>query len=236
MTDGHEQLAANKEEPMLTQAGLHDLAVDHVPLTTGWDAGRRDVELRRESAGCMVIEPRKGSWLLTILVVLGLCAANIVAVVFLVLPGFDRNAAWGLRVLSVFSAAFFVALLLFFVRALGSTRRWIRFDRSTGLFTISRRPFLRIWRPLIVVRSLPLKTLLGVQLVDCGLQDYSLEVGEPGTPGSVVSGKSHGYQLNLIVDDKTEQRLNIARHSDGAWMQEAGRHLAEFLNVRFYSD
>jgi hypothetical protein len=182
----------------------------------------------------MVIEPRKGSWLLTILVILGLCAANIVAVVFMVLPGFDRNAAWGLRVLSVFSAALFVAFLLFFVLAPGSTRRWIRFDRSTGLFTNSRRPFFLIWRPLIVVRSQPLKTLVGVQLVDCGLQDYSLEVGEPGTPGSVVSGKSHGYQLNLILDDKTEQRLNIARHSDGEWMQETGGHLAEFLNVRFY--
>lgn len=88
--------------------------------------------------------------------------------------------------------------------------------------------------PLKLVSSRPLTDLAGVQVIDCGWQAYSSEIGEPGTPGSVVSGQSHGYQLNLSLNDKTEPRLNIVRHSDGQWMQAAGRQLADFLNVPFF--
>ena len=47
-------------------------------------------------------------------------------------------------------------------------------------------------------------------MISPNVQDDSLEVRESDTPGSIVSGQSHGYQLNLILNDKTELRLNIA--------------------------
>ena len=226
--------AAGTEEPQIVQTGERDLGVDQIPLTTGWDAGRRDVELKRLSAVCMAIEPRTSDWPLMISVVLGLSAGPIVGLVFTLLPGFGRNAPWGLRILSLVLAGVFVVLLLVGSLAIGSGRRWHRFDRAGGLFTVSRRPFWLVWRPLKLVSSHPLTDLVGVQVIDCGWQDYTLEVGEAGTPGSVVYGKSHGYQLNLILNDKTEPRLNIARHSDGKWMKDAGRQLADFLEVPFF--
>jgi hypothetical protein len=182
----------------------------------------------------MTLEPRKSGWPLTIFVILGLCAGPIVGLVLTLLPGFERSAPWGLRALSAVLAAVFVVFVLIVSLAMGSGRRWLRFDRASGLFTVSRRPFWLAWRPLERVSSRSLTDLVGVQLIDCGWQDYTLEVGEPGTPGSVVYGKSHGYQLNLILNDKTETRFNIARHSDGPWMQDAGRQLADFLNVPFF--
>jgi hypothetical protein len=228
------QVPAATEEPIVAQTGEGGLAVDDVPLATGWDAGPRDVDLKRPNALCMVLEPRKRVWPLTIAVVLGLCAASIVSLVFTLLPGFERNAPWGLRAFSVFLAALFVGFLLWSVLALGSNRRWLHFDRASGLFTTSRRPFWLFWRPIVFVNSRPLKDLVGVQVIDCGWQHYSYELGEPGTPGSVVAGYSHGYQLNLILNVKPEPRLNIARHSDGQWMRDAGRQLADFLNVPYF--
>lgn len=62
----NEHLTASIESPTAAQTGGRDVAVDHVPLVTGWDAGRRGVELKRRSALCMALEPRKGSWFLTI--------------------------------------------------------------------------------------------------------------------------------------------------------------------------
>jgi hypothetical protein len=230
----NDQQAAGAKEPKVVQTGARDLAVDRLPLATGWDAGRRDVELTRPSTLCLTLEPRASDGPLTIVVILGLSAASIVGMVFMLLPGFERNAPWGLRVLCVVLAAVFVVFVLFALLAIGSGRRWLRFDGASGLFTVSRRPFWLFWRPLKLVSSRPLVDLVGVQVIDCGWQDYSLEVGEPGTPGSVVSGWSHGYQLNLILNDKSEPRINIARHSDGLWMQDASRQLADFLNVPFF--
>jgi len=193
----NDQVTAGTEEPAVVQTGARDLADDHLPLATGWDAGRRDVELKRLSALCMALEPRKSSWPVTVGVILGLSTAPLIGMVFTLLPGFERFAPWGLRALCVVLAAVFVVFLLFGLLAMGSGRRWLRFDRASGLFTVNRRPFWLVWRPLKLVSSRSLKDLVGVQVIDCGWQDYSLEVSEPGTPGSVVSGQSHGYQLNL---------------------------------------
>jgi hypothetical protein len=230
----NEQLTARIERPTVVRTGAHDLAVDHAPLATGWDAGRRDVELKRLTVHCLVIEPRKSTWPWTLGIVLGASAGNLAAAVLSLLDIFDRTAGWGLRAITVVLSVLFAAMMLFCLLLPGSTRRWLRFDRATGLFTISRRPFWLFWRPLKPVSSRPLTELVGVQVIDCGWQAYSLEIGEPGTPGSVVYAQRHGYQLNLLLNDKTEPRLNIARHSNGQWMQVAGRQLADFLNVPFF--
>jgi hypothetical protein len=230
----NDQQTAGTDQPTVVPTDARGLVVDHRPLPTGWDAGHRDVELNQPSALCMAIEPRKSVWPLTILVILVLSAGSIVGLVFTLLPGFEQDAPWGLRVFCVVLALIFVVFVLFGSLVVGSGRRWLRFDRASGLLTISRRPFWLVWRPLVLVSSRSLTDLAGVQVVDCGWQDYTLEVGEPGTPGSVVHGYSHGYQLNLILNDTSEPRINIARHSDSQWIQDAGRQLADFLNVPFF--
>lgn len=141
----NDHLTAGTEPPTVVQTGTRDLVVNHLPLATGWDAGRRDVELKRPSAFCLVLEPGKSDWPLTIVVILGLSAAPILGMVFTLLPGFERNAPWGLRASCVVLAAAFAFLLLFFLLAAGSGRRRLRFDRASGLFTVSRRPFWLSW-------------------------------------------------------------------------------------------
>ena len=241
----NDQQAAEAKEPTVVRTGARRPCPR--PPSPGDRMGcrRRDVELERPSALCLAFEPRKSGWPLTIVVILGLSAGPIVGVVFTLQPGFERNAPWGLRVLSVILAAVFVVSLLFGLLAMGSWRRRLRFDRAGGLFTVGRRPFWLIWRPLKLVSSRPLADLVGVQVIDCGRQGYSLEVGEPGTPGSVVSGISHGYQLNLILNDTSAPRLNIApfgwavdarrrpptcRFSECAVLRSAG---AGFLMLQF---
>ena len=151
------------------------------------------------------------------------------------LEGFDRNAGWGLRLMLVFIVALFAAFLLVLgvlapgsaVAGSASTARAASSRSVAGLsgFFGSHSSWF--------VRG-PLADLLAVQVLYCGVQDYHLEVGEAGTPGSVVHRQYDSYQLNLVLDDKSEPRLNIASHSDDKWMREAGRRLAEFLDVPFF--
>lgn len=40
-----------------------------------------------------------------------------------------------------------------------------------------------------------------------------------------------GYELNLVLDDSPEPRVNLASLSDWQWIRETGGHIAEFLRV-----
>ena len=42
----NDQRTVGTEQPATVQTGSHDLVVDHHPLATGWDGGRREVELK----------------------------------------------------------------------------------------------------------------------------------------------------------------------------------------------
>ena len=96
--------------------------------------------------------------------------------------------------------------------------------------TVSRRP-LGFRRSLQVVRSHRLADIVGVQLVHAGWRSEGVEIGEPGTPGSVVYQNYHSYQLNLVVADRDEPRINLCSHSDLEWMREASRRVAGLLRV-----
>ena len=39
---------------------------------------------------------------------------------------------------------------------------------------------------------------------------------------------------STILKDKTQPRLDIAHHSDGPWIRDAGRQLADFLSHPFF--
>ena len=82
-----------------------------------------------------------------------------------------------------------------------------------------------------MVQSRPLTDLVCIQLLYGGFHSESTEIGEPGTPGSVIHPNYHSYQLNLVFDDPKEPRYNLATHSDWKWMREAGQTLADFLGI-----
>jgi hypothetical protein len=140
------------------------------------------------------------------------------------------NADWGAIVLQAIFVPMLLAAVLLPFWALGGSRRWVRFDRRTDLMTITRRQF-RLSRPCQTVQSRPLAQIVCVQLLHGGLHATHEEIGEPGTPGSVYFKQYRSYQLNLVLDDGAEPRINLACHSDCKWMREAGEHLAAFLEI-----
>jgi hypothetical protein len=229
---GQQQANGNAEQTSI-QVHSGDLVVDTYPLRTA-DSGNgqnRSVELKYQAPDCMVLEPRKTALLRLVSFVLLMTLPGITMLVFTTVEHFRQHTDWGGRAFGIVVTLFTFAGFFVLVRLLGSGQRWLRFDRESGLLTISRRPFWSFWRRPRVVDSRPLADLVGVQLIYCGVQEESYEVGEPGTPGSVTYRQYHSYQLNLVLHGESEPRLNLAGHSDDRWMREAGRQLADFLGV-----
>jgi hypothetical protein len=218
--------------PANTQLDRRDLPMDDSPLPQAnpWDSNRRSVDLKQVNADCLVLEPRRWSSLWHLPLVLAASAGGLAGVVYSVVEELQGNTSLiGLLILGI---GMLLVVGVFVLGVIGppGCRRWIRFDRRTGLMTISRRP-LRLRRTLEVEQSRPLTEMAGVQLLYVGWQSENLEVGEPGTPGSVVYKSYHSYQLNLVLRDSETPRLNLISHSDASWMRAAGQQLADFLRV-----
>jgi len=218
--------------PATVLSGARSIAIDNRPLPASnpWDDGRRSVELEEVDADCWVLKPKKGAGFGRALLIVLASAGPIAGVALMLHEEIIEKAHWGLLLILVIGLLLLFAALLFGLSAPRGFDRWVRFDRRSGLMTVSRRPF-GLWRPLQVIRSRPLTNLVCVQLLDDGVHDQMLEIGETGTPGSVIHRNWHSYQLNLVLDDANEPRVNVTTHSDEQWMREAGRCLAEFLNV-----
>jgi hypothetical protein len=94
---------------------------------------------------------------------------------------------------------------------------WYRdhFDRQAGLLTLG-------WFGL--KGTYPLAKVLAVQLVPGGLVDKA--AGPFGRGGERVS-----YQMNLVVADAYQDRLNLTDDSDLEWTRQAGQQVADFLGV-----
>jgi hypothetical protein len=200
-----------------------------LPPANPWDTDRRSVELKAVDADCLVLEPRKWSAALHMPLVVAGVLGPVAGLVILLAGGGGNAGPVGVAIL-VIGLLLLSALLLVGVLAPRGFRRWVRFDRRTGLLTISRRP-LGFRRSLQVVASRPLTDIAAVQLLHAGWKSENVEVGEPGTPGSVVHRGYHSYQLNLVLNDPAEPRLNLCSHADRTWMRDAGQRLAEFLGV-----
>jgi hypothetical protein len=182
------------------------------------------VELKQVTTDCLLLEPRKRWLIWHTLAIFGLCIAPIIATVFWFIEALE-NGVWSIFFLSVVLVFMFV-LLLGSLSAPGRFKRWVQFDRRAGLLTINRRLF-GFRRRLQVVQVRPLRDLVCIQLLYEGF--HSTEIGEPGTPGSVIDYRS--YQLNLVFDDPKDPRYNLTTHSDWKWMREAGQTLADFLGI-----
>jgi hypothetical protein len=178
----------------------------------------------------LVLQP-KGRWFLWhALAILGVSAGAVAGVVYGLIEAVQGNGDWGAILTWSLGSLLLFALLLAGLSAPGRFKRWVRFDRRASLLTISRRPF-GFRRPLQVVQVRPLTDLVCIQLLYGGCHSESTEIGEPGTPGSVIDQTYHSYQLNLAFDDQKEPRYNLATHSDWKWMKEAGQTLSDFLGI-----
>ncbi|HVS34842.1 MAG TPA: hypothetical protein VMS17_04615 [Gemmataceae bacterium] len=91
-----------------------------------------------------------------------------------------------------------------------------RFDRRTGLLTLGWSGFKG---------KHPLEKVLAVQLIPGGLVERS--------PLSSFWGGEHhvSYQLNLVIADAREDRLNLTDDTDLEWTRQAGQQIADFLDV-----
>jgi len=188
------------------------------------------VALRQVDADCLVLEPERWAALRPLPLLLAGAAGPVAGLVYLLLEE-GRGNAGGVGAIILGAGSLAVsALLLAAALAPRGFHRWVRFDRRTGLMTVSRRP-VGFRRRLQAVRSHRLADIVGVQLMYAGWQSEAVEIGEPGAPGSVTYRNYHAYQLNLVVADRAEPRLNLCSHSDPAWMREAGQRLAGFLGV-----
>jgi hypothetical protein len=195
-----------------------------------WDGERRAVELKQLSDDCLVLEPMQRAFIWPRFLMLAASAGPIAGLVYMLVEEWQGNADLALILILVIGLVLILAMLLLGIAAPGGFKRWLRFDRRAGLLTISRRPF-GFRGSLRIIRSRPLTDVVCVQLLYGGFHSDSVEIGEPGTPGSVVNEHYHSYQLNLVFDDRDEPRYNVATHSDWTWMREAGQKLAGFLGV-----
>ena len=229
------QPATNIVRPAAVQIGTKSFSVDTwaVPRTNPWDGLRCTVELKQLSDDCLVLEPRKRALFWHAPIILAVTAGPVAGLVYMLREEFQGNADWVVILVLVIGLLLIIACSCSWVYlAQAALQRFgsSEFDRHAGLLTISRRPF-GFWRSLQVIRSRPLTDIVCVQLLYGGFHSESVEIGEPGTPGSVVHQNYHSYQFNLVFNDRNEPRYNLTTHADWKWLREAGQKLANFLGV-----
>jgi hypothetical protein len=212
--------------------GTRHLSIDNTPMrqSSPWDGRRRSVELNQLDADCLVLQPKKWAAFWHLPLILAGAAGSIAGLVYMLVEQVRANAAPIGVLILVLGLMLASVVLLSGILAPRGFHRWVRFDRRTGLMTISRRPLASL-QTLQVVRSRPLTDIICVQLLYAGWQNENSEIGEPGAPGSVITRNYHSYQLNLVVDGRDEPRQNLCCHADVKWMREASQRLAGFLRV-----
>jgi hypothetical protein len=87
----------------------------------------------------------------------------------------------------------------------------LRFDRVSGWMTVGCFG-LRGKRRL--------SDILAVQVVKAGVKK------DPGSENPALT-----YQINLALTDSNAPRRNLTHHTDRTWTREAGRRIADFLQV-----
>jgi hypothetical protein len=117
------------------------------------------------------------------------------------------------------AAAWWTALLLGALSPVAAFRPLLlyrdHFDRQAGRLTLG-------W--FGHKGTYPLAQVLAVQLVPGWLVEKV--AGPFGRGGERVS-----YQLNLVLADAYQDRLNLTNDSDLEWTRQAGRQVADFLGV-----
>jgi hypothetical protein len=176
------------------------------PLPAGRATIRGPACLVPKGDDVLVLRPRsRFTWvrLLPALLTIGLA----LYVGWLAAPaGLGQSAAWLTIVLLGAMSQFGLKRLLLY---------WDHFDRQAGLLTLG-------WVGL--KETYPLAKVLAVQLVPGGLVEKA-----PGSFGR--GGERVSYQMNLVMADIYEDRLNLTNDSDLDWTRKAGQQVADFLGV-----
>jgi hypothetical protein len=188
------------------QIGSREVVVDTAPLAAH-QANFRTHRLIRSGERRLLFVPGRVLRFLALGVLL-------IASVSLTLALWDRLAPTGQGLFWI-CGALGLFFLLIGLALLVLPRRYC-FDLETAQMTI------RSWR--LLVRR-PLADVLAVQLIDGGWHSSTSSHG--------VKTTYRTYQLNLVLDDADQARLNLSNHSDWDWTWETGQELGEFLGVPF---
>ena len=217
---GNQPVTLIPAQPSTLLVGDRRIPIDDWPLA-------RDVNEKRTvnvvgSDDLLVIEPIRRSM-----------AGQIVAVALLVLSASAFPslvvALCGLPIwmaLPIIVVTF--ALIAMLVRNDLASMKWITFDRRAGLLMFERRVGFRNLRR--VECTYQLEIIRAVQLLHNGHRSLSETVGA-GEQQWISNREFHGYELNLVVDDRAVPRVNLASLSDWQWIRETGSRLADFLGV-----
>jgi hypothetical protein len=182
------------------------------PLPPGKASVRGPARLVPKGGDALVLRPRapvRWGQLLPAVITLGVTLYLVWA--FWLGPG-ARQAGlgqppWWLLVLLLSPVSLFSA-----VRPLLSDRD--HFDRQAGVLTLGWFGFKGV---------VPLAKVLAIQLVPGGLVDRPTQFG--------AGGERVSYQLNLVLSDADQDRLNLTDDSDLTWARQEGQRLADFLGV-----
>ena len=205
-------------QPTVVVAGHRRIPVEDWPLA-GRVAERRTHEVVRSDES-LVIAPKQRSAAVQLLAMMFLGAS---AVPVLVASLFDLPV-WMAAIVSI---VFFLMLLLL-VRGDLASRKWMTFDRRANRFLLEKRVGFRNQR--LVERTFPLDSIKAVQLLHSGRHSVSEPQGA-GDQQWISNREFHGYELNLVVDEKDAARVNLASLSDWQWIRDTGGQIAEFLGV-----
>jgi hypothetical protein len=205
-------------QPTVLLEGDRRISVEDWPLARSVEERRTHEVVRSDEM--LVIAPKRGSAAGKVVMVMlfGLSALPV-----LVVPLFDLPV-WMAAIVSI---VFFLMLLLL-VRGDLASRKWMTFDRRANRFSLEKRVGFRNQR--LVERTFPLDSIKAVQLLHSGRHSVS-ETQGAGEQQWISNREFHGYELNLVVDEKDAARVNIASLSDWQWIRETGGQIAEFLGV-----
>jgi hypothetical protein len=188
------------------KAGSKNVPVETTPLSVG-GANFRDKTLQQLDERRLSIKPSVATRVMGIaFLIVGLVPSAFS--VYRLLRDRHQTEYW---VLLGFGMIFFTAGLLVLVLS-----RRFDFDLDEG-----QMAFRRFWPR----RTRPLAQILAVQVIHGGWHTAKTKGG-----GQITYCT---YQLNLVLDDPQQPRMNLSNHSDWDWTWQSGNTLAEFLEIPF---
>jgi hypothetical protein len=206
-------------QPAQVVVGERHITIDEWPLAYSVEE-RCSVAVNHPRVDVLVIEPKRRTGA-------GLIVQSTVGFFGVAVPtvllALDVSV-W----LSVLIGLLFLSYLLVMVRGQLSNLRWIRFDRRAGTLTIERKVGFR--RRPCTERTCSLKAIRAVQLLYNGRHSVTEPQGS-GEQQTTSYREFFGYELNLVLDDPPQPRLNLFSISDWQWIRQTGHLLGEFLAV-----
>jgi hypothetical protein len=183
-----------------------NVAPDTTPLSVG-AANFRDKALEQLDERRLTIKPSLGTRVFGMaFLIVGLLP--LAFSVYRLLLNRHQTEYW---VLAGFGLIFFIAGLLVLVLP-----RRFDFDLDEGQMSLRR---------FLTRRTRPLTQILAIQAIHGGWHTFKTKGG--GTTSYC------SYQLNLVLDDPQQPRMNLSNHSDWDWTWQSGNTLAEFLQIPF---